>query len=239
MTSFVKTIRSDEASFLDANPNANHMLNVIARRARRTKCDLNKLEVGECFISFKSLGLTEQQYRTAKKHLQKMNLVGFRVGRKLTGGVTAGVTVARLLDSRVYDINSGEDNATPTPRQRQPNANLTSNKECKNDKNDKNKNISQLIADEWNDFFAGELSEVKKLTQKRKSAINASIKEMKSTEHDFENIETWKGLFNYCSKSDFLMGRSGSWSMDFDFVINKNNLLKIIEGKYENSINAA
>ena len=135
MSTFIKASRSETASFLDFNPNANHLLNVIARRARRTPCNLNNLSVGECFISFKSVGLTEQQYRTAKKHLQKIDLVSFRVARKLTGGVTSGVTVAKLMDSRVYDINIDECNATVTPPQRQPNANLTSNKNVKNDKN--------------------------------------------------------------------------------------------------------
>jgi len=135
MSTFVKAARSETASFLDFNPNANHLLNVIARRARRTDCKLNNLSVGECFIGFKSVGLTEQQYRTAKKHLQKIGLVSFRVARKLTGGVTSGVTVAKLMDSRVYDINIEEGNANLTPSQRQLNANLTSIKNVKNEKN--------------------------------------------------------------------------------------------------------
>lgn len=146
MSTFIKAIRSETASFLDFNPNANHLLNVIARRSRRTECKLNNLSVGECFIGFKSVGLTEQQYRTAKKQLQKIGLVSFRVARKLTGGVTSGVTVAKLMDSRVYDINIDEGNATVTPTQRQPNANLTSNKNVKNDKNE-NKEILSLVND--------------------------------------------------------------------------------------------
>lgn len=156
MSTFIKAIRSETASFLDFNPNANHLLNVIARRARRTECKLNNLSIGECFVGFKSVGLTEQQYRTAKKQLQKIELVSFRVARKLTGGVTSGVTVAKLLNSRVYDINIDEGNATVTPNQRQPNANLTSNKNDKNDKNDKNKERSSLINDGfehwWKDY---------------------------------------------------------------------------------------
>lgn len=138
MTSFIKAIRGEDASFLDLAPNANHLLNVIARRSRRTKCSLNNLDIGESFISYKSVGLTEQQYRTAKKQLEKWAFVEFRIARKVTGGVTSGVTVARLIDSRVYDINAEEGNATVTPTQRQPNANPTSNKECKNVKNDNN-----------------------------------------------------------------------------------------------------
>lgn len=151
MSTFVKAIRSETASFLDFNPNANHLLNVIARRARRTECKLNNLSIGECFIGFKSVGLTEQQYRTAKKHLQKIGLVSFRVARKLTGGVTSGVTVAKLLDQRVYDINIDEVNATVTPTQRQPNANLTSNKNVKNLNNDNN--TSSVVTDGFDHWW--------------------------------------------------------------------------------------
>lgn len=232
MSTFVKAIRSDAASFLDFNPNANHLLNVIARRARRTPCKLNNLDIGECFISHKSVGLTEQQYRTAKKHLQKIDLVTFKVARRLTGGVTCGVTVAKIINSMVYDINTDEGNATVTSKQRQPNANLTSNKNDKNDKN-VNKDIHQQIADIWNASFT-ELPNIKRLTPKRKSQINAVIKEFGSS-HGLNNPDRWSGLFEYISTCDFLMGRSNDWRCDFDFVINKNNLLKIIEGKYENT----
>jgi len=231
MCTFIKAYRSETASFLDFNPNANHLLNVIARRARRTPCNLNNLAVGECFIGFKSVGLTEQQYRTAKKHLQKIDLVSFRVARKLTGGVTSGVTVAKLMDSRVYDINTSEGNATATPTQRQPNANLTSNK---NVKNEKNKDICQQVADEFNNYLGDELSSVVKVTDKRKAGIRGCIAQMKGTDHDFTKIEAWIGLFDYIKKSDFLMGRKSDWSMSFDFLVNKSNLLKIIEGQYEN-----
>ena len=144
MSTFVKLMRSEQATFLDCHPNANHLLNVIARRARRTPCTLNSLSIGESFIGFKTTGLTEQQYRTSKKNLEKWGLVSFRVARKLTGGVTAGVTVTKLLNSDVYDINTDEGNATVTPQQRHGNVTVTSNKECKNDKNDNKDLVEDL-----------------------------------------------------------------------------------------------
>jgi hypothetical protein len=234
MSSFIKAIRSEEATSLDVNPNANHLLNVIARRSRRTKCTINNLDVGECFIGYKGVGLSEQQYRTAKKQLVKWNFIALRIARKVTGGVTSGVTVARLLDSRVYDINADDANATLTPTQRQPNATPTSNKECKNEKNGKNKDIYQQIADLWNEIFKDSLPAVIKLTAKRKSAINGCIEEMKSTDYDFSLLETWERLFNYAKGLSFLMGEKGDWSMSFDFIITKSKLLKIVEGEYDN-----
>ncbi len=107
MVSFVKALRSEQAAFLDTNPLVNHMLNVIARRARRTPDPLNGLQIGECFVGHKGLGLSEQQYRTVKKNLQKWGLVEF----KKAGRASDQGTIAILLNSNVYDINSGNEEA--------------------------------------------------------------------------------------------------------------------------------
>lgn len=94
-------------------------------------------------------------------------------------------------------------------------------------------NICQLVADEFNDKLS-ELGYVKVLSDKRKSHIRAAIKQFKNSDHDFENINTWARLFDYVNESDFLMGRKSEWSASFDFIINKSNLLKIVEGQYDN-----
>lgn len=96
-------------------------------------------------------------------------------------------------------------------------------------------NIYQQIADEWNSIFGNDLPTVSKVTQKRKSAINGCIAEMKGTDHDFSKIELWTKLFNHAKLSDFLMGGSkDGWTMSFDFIITKSKLLKIVEGQYDN-----
>lgn len=95
------------------------------------------------------------------------------------------------------------------------------------------KEIYQQLADAYNASFH-DLPNVAKVSQKRKAHINAVIKEFKVS-HGLDNLENWINLFNYIRESDFLMGRSSDWRCDFDFIINKNNLLKIIEGKYENA----
>ncbi len=108
------------------------------------------------------------------------------------------------------------------------------NKNKTNNKSDNySKDICQLVTDEYNDKLS-ELGQVKVLSDKRKAHLKASIKQFKNSDHDFENIETWSRLFTYISKSDFLMGRKSDWSASFDFIINKSNLLKIVEGQYDN-----
>ena len=94
--------------------------------------------------------------------------------------------------------------------------------------------ICQQVADEYNSILP-ELGKVIKLSAKRKAQIKAAVKEMNGTEHSFDEIETWIKYFNYVSQSNFLMGRTDNgFSASFDFLINKNNLLKVVEGKYEN-----
>jgi len=87
--------------------------------------------------------------------------------------------------------------------------------------------ICQLVTDEFNSKLS-ELGKVKILSDKRKAHIKASIKQFKNSEHDFAKIKTWTRLFDYITESDFLMGRAekSDWIANFDFIINKTNLLK-------------
>ena len=108
------------------------------------------------------------------------------------------------------------------------------NKNKTNNKSDNySKDICQLVTDEYN-IKLSELGQVKVLSDKRKAHLKACIKQFKNTDHNFENVETWSRLFDYISTSDFLMGRKSEWSASFDFIINKSNLLKIVEGQYDN-----
>ena len=64
----------------------------------------------------------------------------------------------------------------------------------------------------------------------------ASVKQMSKTDNDFSVIETWSKYFDYVSNIDFLMGRkdNSDFTATFDFLVNKNNLLKVVEGNYDN-----
>ena len=69
------------------------LLAQIAQRARRTSdLDIDELAVGEALVGdHESIGLTEQEYRTAKKHLARLGIATFR-------GTSRG-TVAKLIDN--------------------------------------------------------------------------------------------------------------------------------------------
>jgi len=176
MATFVKALRSEEAKFFDTHPLANHVLNVIARRARRTPCERTGLQIGECFIGHKGLGLSEQQYRTVKKNLQKWNLVEF----KKAGRLTDQGTVAKLLNSSVYDINEEEPNGRPTEDQRKTNGRVTEDqRQTKNvimeeGKNDKKKKVKPDVDFSVFDLSESDLAEVKRIRIKNKGGAIAS-----------------------------------------------------------------
>lgn len=211
MTGFIKAMRTEEADFLDNHPIANHVLNVIARRARRTPCKLNKLEIGECFIGHKGLGITERQYRTAKKQLSEWTLVEFKRGRKATDKGT----VAKLLDSRVYDINATEEDGRETDKGRKGDAKETTNKECNKVNNEeliplsKMKDIPDGLNHEaWSEWlsYKKETKSPYKTERGEKAKVNELIKlsygnqanQLLIVRQSIDN--EWKGLFELKNK---------------------------------------
>lgn len=53
-----------------------------------------------------------------------------------------------------------------------------------------------------------------------------------------EGLDFFGRMFAYIAKSDFLMGRSGSWSCDLGWIVNPTNFSKIIDGNYDNKVAA-
>lgn len=66
------------------------------------------------------------------------------------------------------------------------------------------------------------------LSEKRKKQIRALLKKIR----DETEIKT---VFMKAEASDFLSGRSGRWNgCNFDWLINYNNFIKVLEGTYDN-----
>jgi len=125
-TGFLKLIRGETSVELLKDPKAFTLLALIAYRARRNDAfTLCSLKTGEALIGdHKSCGLTQQEYRNAKQRLIKWNFATFK-------GTSKG-TIARLIDSRVWDINADENNEPNnkprTSQQRANNEPTTTNK---------------------------------------------------------------------------------------------------------------
>ena len=64
-----------------------------------------------------------------------------------------------------------------------------------------------------------------KLTESRIRAINARLREF--TEEDIETA------FVKAENSPFLRGEKGKFKAGFDWIMNPNNIVKILEGNYD------
>lgn len=75
------------------------------------------------------------------------------------------------------------------------------------------------------------LTAVRKMTDNRKRKLKARWCE----DPERQTVEYWDKFFAYVADSDFLTGRDNRWSScDFEWLIESENHIKVIEGKYEN-----
>ena len=85
----------------------------------------------------------------------------------------------------------------------------------------------QQIVDMYNDTCVS-LPSVKSLSDKRKKSIKARL--------NTYTIDDFKTVFEKTEHSDFLTGRTGKWSATFDWLLNENNMIKVLEGNYDNKV---
>ena len=72
-------------------------------------------------------------------------------------------------------------------------------------------------------------SQIKKMNDTRKKLFQSRFKP-----YFKESYEEWGNFVVKISKISFLWGGNNrQWKADFNWVLNENNLLKILEGKYE------
>ena len=84
----------------------------------------------------------------------------------------------------------------------------------------------QKVIDEWNKLQKLGIQPVIRMTPKRSQLLKARIREY-GMEKIMEAIEKVK-------KSDFLTGRKKDFIITFEFFINPNKFIKILEGFYDN-----
>jgi hypothetical protein len=113
---FLKLIRSDYVLWLMGKyPWAYLLFNLIALRACRSLPNPDGLKLGESLIGdWDAIGATRGEYRQALKILEREKLIEIietnRTRKKTTTGTTTEGTKVKLLDSRVWDINSNGNN---------------------------------------------------------------------------------------------------------------------------------
>lgn len=79
--------------------------------------------------------------------------------------------------------------------------------------------------------ICGDMPRVIKLTAERKKAMKTRWKE-------YKNINVFIELFTKAEASNFLSGRDGKWTgCAFDWLLNSTNMIKVLEGNYDNKAN--
>ncbi|MBU2623572.1 MAG: hypothetical protein ABIJ52_03380 [Pseudomonadota bacterium] len=206
---FIKANNNESMRELQKHPSELSQLLQIALRAKRTNgINSSGLEIGEAMIGdYKSIGLTEQKYRTAKKNLEKWKFITTRT--------TNRGTIAKLINSDVFDINPEEHNdqanSQLTDRQRTDNGQITTNKnirskEVKNEKKT-NKEKSEIVFPIWLskdsfDAFDEMRNKIKApLTGKAREMLINKLQDFKNQGYDPNEIlnestmNSWKGIF--------------------------------------------
>jgi hypothetical protein len=223
MGPFIKMIKSQNTLELMKDPNVFTLLAQIACRAKRTNdLSIYNLKIGEALIGdYKSVGMTRGQYREAIKRATKY-------GQIATIKTTNRGTIVKLINSDVFDINKEEEKPSTQPDN---NHRATTNKKYKKKKNNiysQNGVPYQVIVDSFNQILP-ELPTVQMVTDKRKKCL----KERWFTSDKTASIDWWNDFFNHIRDSPFLMGhKTDEFRASFDWIINKSNFVKIIEGNY-------
>ena len=134
-------------------------------------------------------------------------------------------------NSLITIVNWDKYQITEQQIEQQVNSNRTTSEQQvntnKNIKNIKNEIIYNNIVKIFNEKCLN-LSKIKKVTDKRKKAIDKFLKEY--TQEQFEEICT------KANESNFLTGKNDrGWKADFDFILRIDKATSILEGKYDNT----
>ena len=137
-----------------------------------------------------------------------------------TGTVRSNITEHNITrhDITEQDITASEQKTAPTHRP----ADAVS--------------LNEVI-EAWNQILAPQgFPSILKRTPAREKALNARINVLAER----KKIEWWQSLFTRIASSDFLKNsaKDKTW-FSFEWVLNENNLVKVLEGKYDNRVTPA
>ena len=203
---FIKYTKSESSEFLHKHPIANHVLLIIAYRARRTRHKQNGLQPGQCFMGdHLTIGISRQQYRTAISNLQKWQYI-------TTNPTTKG-TVVTLINSDAWDLNLESQPSEQPASNHQPNQQPTITQPSDQPLTKKDKKERKTI----NRVFAK--PEIEELV--------SAFEEKGSTKGEALNF------FNFYSSKNWMVGKNKmtNWKSAVAGWVNRNKQKEDTEGK--------
>jgi len=165
------------------------------------------------FTGSGELNINPSTFYKYLKTLEKLQMISLKSNNKMTIVTIENWRKYQFEDDESYQQNNNK----VTTKEQQNNTN-------KNDKNDKN------IFIQIKDLYMKEcrsLPPIKAITQKRKQAISARIRE-----HGQEAVYE---MLKKAGRSCFLAGQNkNGWVATFDWLFKPNNFVKVLEGNYDN-----
>jgi hypothetical protein len=208
---YFEAIRNDEVlDLISHNKHAFILLYIIAYRANwdDTKFNSHNLQFGEALLGdYQRYDMTQGQYRSAKKKLEKHRFATFKA--------TSQGTIAKLVDTRIFKINPPSKDGQKTLNQRPRNEPITTNLNLKTIKPEshkaystKNTNklaggqkeladlIQELLGEQWVNDAGKWINRIKEQPRKCErvfAEVGNAIKEgrIKTTPAQYAE-ETWK-----------------------------------------------
>lgn len=194
---------------------------------------------GERVISYPKLaaelGLTEQNIRTAIKHLKETGEVTVKSHSKFSVVTINNYNQYQSVNSQLTG-NQQTTNSQLTDSQQATNNNerkIKKDKESKKDKEDMQSDKSAPSSSQITEIIdlyhkiCTSYSKVTAISDMGKRALKTLMKKF--------SVEQIKTVFEIAEKSDFLKGNNNrNWKASFDWFIKESNFVKVLNGNYTN-----
>lgn len=161
------------------------------------------------------------------KNLKSLIEKGYIVkNEKIINGVKFCEYYTTKLNEVLNKVEQGIKQSLTPPIKQSLNNNIDLDNSINN--NNDNKVPYEKIKDLFHEICIS-YPKVIKLSDSRKKTIKARYIEYGN------DIEIFKTLFKKAEESNFLKGKNdNNWSANFDWLINSSNMIKILEGNYDN-----
>lgn len=189
-------------------------------------------------------GVSDECYPSVEIITQEMNITKDTFYRHIGALVAAGVVskqqqkekgkFTRTLYRLTHEVTISEKSDFPIPNFSESNCSestasetISNNSEKKQNKKVTDTEVSaQQIVNLYHEICKS-YPKVRSLSETRKKAIKARLRKY--------SLDDFRELFEKAEASDFLKGNnSRNWSATFDWLINEQNMTKVLEGNYQN-----
>lgn len=133
------------------------------------------------------------------------------------------------LNSDLYKESKEESQSISNWKAKEKDMSDAGNTTCPRNNDEQTTNVYHEVQNSYNTICTS-LPRCTLISDKRKKAINAILGQF--------SMEQVTEALKKVQASDFLSGRSGAWQCSFDWLMITGNMLKVIEGNYDNKKNS-